>query len=142
MAVADKIEKWKPYIRPLEIIMVSLFGFLLIVSFYAHKSNFKMSAKELHGQVLNKQYVIDKEQVMKMSNYQLIDIRKHEDYVIDHTEGSLNVPLPALLNEEHQNLFKSDNAKIIMGHAPLKAHEAWMLLTQLGVENLYVLQIE
>lgn len=101
-----------------------------------------MDAKELHRQVLNKQYVIDEEEVEKMSDYQLIDIRKHEDYVINHTEASLNVPLPSLLSEENQNLFKSNKAKIIMAHDPLKAHEAWMLLTQLGVDDLYVLQMD
>ncbi|MEO9474701.1 MAG: rhodanese-like domain-containing protein [Cyclobacteriaceae bacterium] len=101
-----------------------------------------MSAKQLHEQVLGRQYVIDSEQAVKMSNYQLIDIRKQEHYVVSHEDGSLNVPLPSLLSEENQKLFKSDNTKIIMGHDPLKAHEAWMLLTQLGVENLYVLQME
>lgn len=124
--------------RPLGIIMVSLFGFLLIITFYADKSNFEVSTKEMQTIVLTKDYSLTRSVVKQMSDAQLIDIRNAEYFAINHDSSALNIPLPTILDDIYHDLFESDRPKVILAHDPIKANEAWMLLTQLGYKEIYV----
>lgn len=132
----------KSLFRPLGIIIVSLFGFLLIITFYADRSNFQLSAREMHTTVLSKHYVLNLGADHQFENAMLIDIRDAEHYAISHHPNSVNVPLPSILDKSNLDLFSKDNPKIILAHDPIKANETWMLLTQMGIENLFVMEME
>ena len=130
----------KPSIRPLAIITISIFGFLVILTQYANKSNFEMTAKDMHVQVIQSNYVLNDTVVSKLSDALLIDIREPHKYLISHRKEAINLPLANILNEENQTFWQKNHPKVLQSDDPIKAHEAWMLLTQLGVKDLYILQ--
>lgn len=128
----------KPSIRPLAIITVSIFGFLVILTQYANKSDFEMTAKDIHKEVIKTNYVLNDSVLSKLENSSLIDIREPEQYIISHDTNAINIPLSSILNEEYQDIWRKDQPKILQSNDPVKAHEAWMLLTQLGIKSLFV----
>lgn len=129
----------KSSIRPLAIIIVSLFGFLVIVSYYADDSKFEYTGHEMLEIVQSGDYMVSQDSLKSMGQASLIDIRSQEEYIVNHLDGAINVPLPDILNETHSELFKNDNPKIIISDDQTKAHETWMLLTQMGYSKIYVL---
>lgn len=128
----------KSAIRPIAIITLSLFGFLVILSYYTDKSQFELSAKEMHAKVLAANYMVKPDKIVELAGAQLVDIRDSKSFVVAPREEAINIPLSSILNEENETFFKSDKAKVLVSDDPADAHEAWMLLTQLGYENLYV----
>ena len=105
----------KNSIRPLAIIVVSIFGFLLIVSFYADKSQFELSGKEMHDKVMSTNYELDSVSFSDLQNPILIDIRDEESYLIDHMPGAINIPLSALLDDDNLDIINKDQPKVILG---------------------------
>ncbi len=132
----------KSSIRPLAIIVVSTFGFLLIVSFYADKNQFELTAKEVHDRVLITDYQLDSTAFVQLTDPYLIDIRDEHHYQIGHVDGAMNIPLSRILEEHYDELFQADRPKVILAHDPVKGHEAWMLLTQLGYSQLFLLKLK
>ena len=130
----------KSTLRTLGVIIVLFFGLLLLFTTKADKSDFKYSAQEMLQLVSNTDYVIDSGHLKEMPQYTLIDLRKPEEFVQDHAEGTLNIPVASVLQDEHKTLFASDTPKVLLAHDPIRAHETWMLLTQLGYGNLWVME--
>ena len=87
----------------------------------------------------NTDYLISPDSVEQIPSVSLIDIRSQEQFIIRHLENAINVPLPDILSDTHQDLFQQDITKVIVSDDLTKAHEAWMLLTQLGYEKVFVL---
>ncbi|MBT33652.1 MAG: hypothetical protein CMO01_28650 [Thalassobius sp.] len=131
----------KSSIKPLAIIIISIFGFLIIISHYADRSKLKLSAKEIQLIARSTNYTIDQKKLNEFQNPVLIDLREPKFFNIDHQEKAVNIPLSEILNEEYENLFASETPKLIQAHDQVKANEAWMLLTQLGYKNLYVVEL-
>lgn len=130
----------KAAIRPIGIITISLFGFLVIVSFYTDKSAFEISGKEMHAKVLSTTYVIEEDNLTDLKDVSVVDLRDSKSFLLAPRAGAINIPLASVLSEENEAFFKNDKSKVLVCNDPAKAHEVWMLLTQLGYENLYVLK--
>jgi len=137
-AVKNEFEM-KTSVRPLAIITISLFGFFLIISYYADKSQLELTGREMLEKVRTTDYTIAKDSLENIFPVTLIDIRSQEQFLLSHMKDAINVPLPDVLNEDYQSLFQEDITKIIISDDLTKAHETWMLLTQLGYEHLLVL---
>ncbi len=130
----------KSAIRPLAIIVISLFGFLLIITKYADRNKFELTGKEMYAKVLSTNYELDQTEIAKLGAVQYIDIRATETSDYSQQDSIVNIPLSGILDDNFQQLFASKTPKVILAHDPIKAHEAWMLLTQLGYQELYVLK--
>ncbi len=128
----------KSSIRPLGIITISIFGFLVILTMYNNKSNFQLTAKEMQAQVIMTNYVLHDSGISKLDNALLIDINEPHQYIISHAPEAINIPLSQILDDEYQEYWVEDRPKILLSNDPIKAHEAWMLLTQLGIKGLFV----
>ncbi len=128
----------KSSIRTLGIITISIFGFLVILTMYNNKSNFQLTAKEMQAQVIMTNYVLHDSGIYKLDNALLIDINEPHQYIISHAPEAINIPLSQILGDEYQEYWVENRPKILLSNDPVKAHEAWMLLTQLGVKGLFV----
>ena len=128
----------KSSIRPLGIIVVSLFGFLVIISQYADNSRFELTAQQMHDTVYDYDYTVDSLKMTKLDNPIVIDINEPTEFVA--RENVQNIPLSTILDEKHENLFNQSAPKVILSNDPVNAHEAWMLLTQLGYEGVFVME--
>ena len=70
----------------------------------------------------------------------IIDLRKPQIFAQKGMEGSINIPIAAILDQEYEQVFGDSNAKVLYADDPVNAHEAWMLLTQMGYKEIYVLK--
>ncbi len=129
----------KSSVRPLAIIMISLFGFLLIATHYTQKSDLKYTGKEMLDFVRSSNYTLLPDSLSKIGNVSFLDIGVKESASVSGQQDTINIPLSSLLDHEHINYFRGDQPKVILSDDEANAHEAWMLLTQLGYENIYVL---
>ena len=77
------------------------------------------------------------------TNSVLIDIRDKFDYSINHLENALNIPTSEILNANSISLFDQlrDQGKtaILYGKNPDDVNSAYMVLFQLGYDNLKIL---
>ncbi|TRX54865.1 rhodanese-like domain-containing protein [Fulvivirga sp. M361] len=128
-------------ILTLGIIMVAFFALLIIVTSGVEKSSFKHSAQEMHRLATTTDYVILPSELAKMPEYRLIDLRKPKAFIIAHKDGALNIPVSNILDDEFKMLFASAVPKVFLAHDPIHAHETWMLLSQLGYQNLLVMEL-
>ena len=118
--------------------MVSIFGFLVILSFYTDKSQLELTGKEMHAKVIATNYRVAPEKVSDLTGALVVDIRDSKSFRLEPREGAVNVPLASILSDENKAFFATDAPKVLVSDDAVQAHETWMLLTQLGYENLYV----
>jgi len=75
---------------------------------------------------------------------QLIDIRPVDLFLQGHAENAINIPIRNLLDEESVILFDElrENGKdaILYGSDQLQATAPWLLLQQLGYQNVKILK--
>jgi rhodanese-related sulfurtransferase len=79
--------------------------------------------------------------VQKDPNLQLIDVRTPDEFLKFSLPGSINVPLTDLLSDEFKDILDQEiKMNVFYSNGTLEANEAWMITTQLGYKNNYVLQ--
>jgi len=79
--------------------------------------------------------------IQKDPNLQLIDVRTPDEFLKFSLPGAINIPLSDLLSEEFKDLLDQDiKMNVFYSNGTLQANEAWMITTQLGYRNNYVLQ--
>jgi rhodanese-related sulfurtransferase len=79
--------------------------------------------------------------VQKDPNLQLIDVRTPDEFMNFSLPGAINIPLTDLLSDEFKDVLDQDiKMNVLYSNGTLQANEAWMIATQLGYKNNYVLQ--
>ncbi|MBU2652166.1 MAG: rhodanese-like domain-containing protein [Bacteroidetes bacterium] len=77
------------------------------------------------------------------SGYQLIDLRTPYDFLQGHIRKAVNIPSSVLLQEDNllflQKLDKDSVTIVLYGNNQSQANLPWMLLKQIGIENVKVL---
>ena len=75
--------------------------------------------------------------------YVVVDIRNPYEYYKGHLQTAVNIPVPDLLSEENIRFFKQleqDSMTVILyGQDQLEANGPWMVLKQLGFDNIKVM---
>jgi rhodanese-related sulfurtransferase len=125
-------------------VLVILLGFIFGIATIkvTSKYRFKKSASEMLGMVTTDKHKITFNEASGLildANTVFVDIRTPKEYDGFHIQNAINIPYERLLDDEFANLFKRDQAKILYGNTSVTANAAWMILTQFGYENLYVL---
>lgn len=71
----------------------------------------------------------------------LVDIRTQQEFEDYALPGSMNIPFDSLLSKNYQRYFNQDVYNVVLfSNGSLLADQAWLLLTRLGYENLYVMK--
>ncbi len=79
--------------------------------------------------------------IKKDPSYQLIDVRSPKDFVKFSLPGSINIPLQQILFDKHVEIFEQEaKINVLYSNGNSEAIEAWMLLQQMGKQNVYVLE--
>ena len=77
-------------------------------------------------------------------NIVLIDVRSKFEYANGHMKNAINIPTATILDRDTIDLFnqfQEDNLSVILyGESPEEVNSAWMLLYQLGFENIKILE--
>ena len=78
------------------------------------------------------------------SNTIPVDIRSTDEFTKGHIEKAVNIPVRELLQKRSISFFrelkKANSIAILYGEDQLQASGPWMLLKQVGIENIRVLQ--
>ena len=106
------------------------------------------SLEESLSQVLSLEDEMDADEAMEIVydetlGYQFIDIRSPFEYVKGNIEGSKNIPFQNFLKDDQLNFFdemlEDSITVVIYGWDQTEANGPWMMLIQLGYNNVKVL---
>lgn len=71
-----------------------------------------------------------------------VDVREPSEFVKGHIEGAINIPTHSTIKDEYLPIFMGKDSSqqvILYGKDQLQANGPWMILKQLGAENIKVL---
>ncbi|NOQ92807.1 MAG: hypothetical protein GQ552_08855, partial [Flavobacteriaceae bacterium] len=134
-------------------ISISAVLFLLVIliavlTFKKPEYIFEKDSATTLDKMATKDYILSQNDLKKMdaSKYTIIDIRSNYEYAKGHITDAVNISPHEVFNESTidflNQLRDSDKTAILYGEHPDNANNGWMLLYQLGYENIKVLCIE
>ncbi len=134
-------------------ISVSAVLFLLIIiigvlTFRKPKYVFENDTTITLQKIITKDYIMTQDEFNSIdpSQYVLIDIRSNFEYAKGHFKDAVNISTHQVFDDSSSELLnnlKNGNKTIfIYGKNPDEADSAWMLLYQLGYENVKILCVE
>ena len=132
----------------------NLFGLVLLIIlglFIAFTTVKTSSTTEISPDLLNKKIIqqtryVTPEEVAEMiisgdPTLQLIDVRTGKFYNKFTLKGAINVPMKDLLKQENLDYLDQDVYKtVLFSNGTSDADVAWILVTRLGYENVYVMK--
>lgn len=105
---------------------------------------FALSTEEALALALSSDYKVSPGEGAKLigsGDYTFVDIRPASEYAKGHLDGALNIPLQNLLDKESREFFSQNGKTIVVyGKDEAEANGPWMLLRQLGYENVKLLE--
>ncbi len=120
------------------VILVAAISLLVINAF--GDDHFRHDAAKWAQPTIDQSNLITNNQLEKLSgNTILINLSEQRNQVNDN-QGAIHIPASAILEKENQKRLRSHegNLVLISGERALSAR-IWMLLSQMGYENLYIL---
>jgi len=135
-------------LTPRKLISIVLLSLGLIIAAVPKNTTtpYKLSAEQILDEIKSGTQYMEPEQVAQMlvekdPYLQLIDIRPVNEYEQFSLPGAVSIPRDNLLSPEYTEIFDQDvKLNVFYGNGTTQANEAWMLLRQLGYQNIYVLQ--
>ena len=133
-------------------ISISAVLFLLVIlvallTFKRPQFNFVTTAEE------TLETLVDQNQLLSFAtfksldtaSYLLVDVRNNFDYSKGHAKGAINIASSQFLESQFIDLIsqtlKEHKTVILYGESPDSANNVWMLLYQLGHQNILVLSV-
>ena len=107
---------------------------------------FQLTAEQLLNEVNSGSQFIAPETVADMiiqkdPSFNLIDVRSQEDFENFSLPGAFNIPATEILSEQYSDILDQDiRMNVLYSNGSVAANETWMVLRQLGYENIYVLE--
>ncbi|MFN2127041.1 MAG: rhodanese-like domain-containing protein [Anaerolineales bacterium] len=107
---------------------------------------YKLTAEQMLYQSNNRVQYYSPEEVaniiiQKDPEFQLIDVRPQDEYEKFSLPGAINIPLTDILSEEYRDLLNQDvKLNILFSNGTVDATKAWMIMSQLGWENNYIME--
>ncbi|MCF7797150.1 MAG: rhodanese-like domain-containing protein [Lentisphaeria bacterium] len=78
--------------------------------------------------------------INKDPSIQLVDVRSPDDFEKYHLPNAINIPLADILNPDYQVIWDQGvKFNVLYSNGSTDSNEAWMILRQLGYQNLGVL---
>lgn len=136
----------RPYIKILGLVVILSGLFVMLSSWRASKKyNFNTDAKTVFQLLREGNHFVTPDQAKQILDqetheYVFVDLRNPREFANFHVENSVNVPLQAVLDNRYRSIFKDKRNKVLYSDESIEANQIWMLLTQYGYKNLYVLE--
>ncbi|MCF8274822.1 MAG: rhodanese-like domain-containing protein [Flavobacteriaceae bacterium] len=116
-----------------------------VLTFERPKNMYAINTKVTLEKLTANNYLISLNEINN-PNIILIDVRSQFEYDKGYLKNAINISTPDILSQENQELFKEfkDNKKtvVIYGKNPQEANIPFLLLYQLGYDNLKLLAVE
>jgi len=124
-----------------------LFILVVIIALLAYerpKHLYKVNTEIALNKLLTKDYFVTLNEINN-PEFVLIDIRNQYVFEKGHLDNAININAPDLLNESNSKLFKDINEQnktaVLYGNNPTEANMSFLLLYQLGYNNINILLI-
>ena len=118
---------------------------IAVLSYKRPRHIYSINAQHTLEKIVSTDYFVSLNEINN-SEHVLIDIRNQFDFEKGHLENAINIYAPEILNEQNSEVFnelKEDNKTLILyGNSPNDVLGPYMLLYQLGYNDLKILTIE
>ena len=108
-------------------------------------ANYSFSNEHSLDKLVSEEYLVELNALNDQS-FVICDIRNQYDYERGHLKNAINLSSTKILKEENQILLKelqnSNKAIVLYGSTPEEANLPFMILYQLGYDNIKLLPIE
>ncbi|MDF1546180.1 MAG: rhodanese-like domain-containing protein [Bacteroidales bacterium] len=126
-------------IAPVIIILI-----LLIIK-SLDKDSFELSAKDVHQISLEQKHILSvedyKHKKYSKENFVLIDLRSKGEYESEHLDGAINIEPVALFKNADIEQNKSGVYYVFYSENLAKTTKTWTILSQIGYNNIYILDV-
>jgi hypothetical protein len=118
--------------------------FILVIGYAILSSSFKLSASEVlrkgtSGTSFLTENALD---TFVEGRLVLVNLGKNDSVYGIHPVHSVHIPMAELLSDKNRDLFSTNQSKVLFSSDITQAAQAWILLTQLGYTNLYLLDTD
>jgi rhodanese-related sulfurtransferase len=133
--------------KSLIIILIPIILILILVIIKSlNKNNFSLDSKQTLEISLNQNHILSFKQLKdKLQNHSvttLIDLRKVNEFNQGHFKNALNMPFSDILNNpEMEKLKLAKNEMVLYSNSISESVKAWTILSQMGYQKLYLLDI-
>ncbi len=118
---------------------------IAVLSFERPKHMYKVNSKTTLEKLVNTDYFVSLSD-MNNPDYILIDVRNRFEFEKGHLENSLNIYTSEILNDHNSDIFKKlkeeNKTAVLYGTNPNDANAPFIILSQLGYDNIKILCIE
>ena len=76
----------------------------------------------------------------KQPGFVVVDIRSDQDFTNYHIPGAIHIPMARILDPDNLALFNDAETVILASNGNTRAGQAWLLLRQMGLDNVFILQ--
>jgi len=138
---SKKISNKLPIIGIIFIVIV-IFGLLTMEK---PKHHYRMNTEEMLTKTLQHDYLIRFDKFFDIyhnhdSLYRFIDLRSAHDFQVGHLPGAINIPISKILDDDYKDIVNQDDKINVLYYSDqCGACGPWMILTQLGYKNNFVL---
>ncbi len=126
-------------------VLTILVVLIALLSYKRPKHLYTVNTHDTLEKIINANYFMAQNEI-DITNHVLVDIRTQFEYDKGHLDKAINVSSPEFLSDENSKLFekfKEENKTIVMyGNNPNEAITSYMLLSQLGFDNIKILTVE
>ncbi len=132
------MKKITQYILP-----IFLIGLFFIGCQKKSTLTFKLTPEEALKKVTATDYILSEEGYAQFiddhkDNFTFIDLRSPAISEQNPMDNAINIPIVDLLEKENIELMQSKEFVLLYGDTNAQANDVWLLLTQLGFENVKV----
>lgn len=117
---------------------------IALLTYEKPKHYYKFNTEVTLSKLLAENYFITLNEI-KNDGFVLIDVRNSYDYDNGHIENAINIHTPELLSDNSTNIFEeiknNNDIAVLYGNNPTEANTAFMLLYQLGYDNIKILLV-
>ena len=114
-----------------------------LLTYKRPKNTYAYNTKSTLENLSNTNYLTD---LKDINNDVLIDIRSAFEFEKGHLENAINIHTPDFLNEDNLSIFKelkeNNKTAILYGKNPEEVNLPFLLLHQLGYDNMKLLTVE
>ena len=129
-------------------IAATLFILAVIIGLLTYKrpkNIYAINTKDTLEKITSENYYITLEE-LKNPDYVLIDIRNQYEYEKGHLENAINIYAAEILSDDNSKVFnelkESKKTAVLYGNNPQEVNAPFLILYQLGYDNIKLLAIE
>jgi len=126
-------------------VLTILVVIIALLSYKRPKHNYTVNTRDALEKITDSDYFLSLNEIDN-PDYVLIDVRNQYEYEKGHLENAINIYASEILNDDNSDVFKDlkeqNKTVLLYGEKPDEVLAPYMLLYQLGYDNIKILGIE